>query len=560
MTQRLYVWLACLQLPLALALGGCSDDEKSEAQPSPDSGVPAETAVMGRVLDTDGSGLAEVTVQGGDAETVSDTDGSFQLDAQAGSDVVVTFSRTGYVRGARRVDVLDGTPTALQVTLAAEAAAITLDADAGGTVTGDRGAALNAPPGAFVDASGSAVSGEVQVHLTPFDPAVDAELAAYPGELRAQTADGSLSELETFGVLDVTVRQADEDLQIAEDQTIEIQIPAPSSGVATPPETVGLWSFDDAAAVWVEEGTASYSDTDNTYVGTISHLSPWNADAPVDATCIRGRVVDQNGDPVPGAFIQARGIDYLGTTSATADSSGEFCVVVRKDSQISVTAIHPLGGGSTREVSSGAADSSIPPVCADCEDVGTWTVEQGTVIGPEGGQSDCAALRDPYEGTCAEGWVDIFECFDPQGSCVYNVTAGEIVYGNGARMTTSGTDSQMYGPSGELCGTSGILIDEEDVGWSTYTDTSGQTWLIGANSDGDQIIECPDGEVIVLTTEESAALQACAGAEGQAGEDCTIEGLDVGITPCASSDECAAGEVCCASVGFCLAPEVCDAL
>jgi hypothetical protein len=560
MTQRLYVWLACSQLPLALALGGCSDDKQGPARPATDSGVPGETVVMGRVLDTDGSGLAEVTVEGGGAETVSEADGSFELDAEAGSDVVVTFSRPGYVRGVRRVDVLDATPTALQVTLAAESPAIALDSDAGGTVTGSRGATLNAPPGAFVDASGAAVTGEVQVHLTPLDPAVDAELAAYPGELQARTLDGSLTQLETFGVLDVTVRQQEEDLQIADDQSIEIQIPAPSSGVDSPPETVGLWSFDAAAAEWVEEGTATYNAADHTYGGTISHLSPWNADEPVDITCIRGTVVDQNSDPVAGALIQAQGIDYLGIASATADAAGEFCVVVRQNSELRVTAIHPEGGGSTRDVTSGGADSSIPPVCADCKDVGTWIVEQGSVTGPEGEQTDCSALRDPYTGTCAEGWLDIFECFNPQGSCTYDATTGEVVYGNGARMTTSGTEGELYGESGELCGTTAVVMEGDNMGCSTYTDASGQTWLIGVNAEGDQIIECPDGEVIVLTTEEATALQACAGTDSQPTEECEVIGLDVGLTPCSSDDDCAAGEVCCAAVGYCLAPEICDML
>lgn len=284
---------------VGLATFSCSDSEEDKKEQNPGTGLPAITAVMGQVFDTDGSGLAGVSVEGGSAQATTSSDGTFQLDTSAGA-LVLTFEKQGYVKTFKRVDVQDGTPTALRVTLIDEAPAIELDADSGGAVAGARGAAINAPESAFVDGTGAPVSGTVQVHLTPLDPSVASELAAYPGDLAARRTDGTTAQLETYGVLDVTVRQGDEELQIAGSKTVEIRIPAPASGVTSPPATVGLWSFDEAAGVWVEEGQATYNAEDNTYDATISHLSPWNADAIQDSTCVRGKVQDQYGNAIPG--------------------------------------------------------------------------------------------------------------------------------------------------------------------------------------------------------------------------------------------------------------------
>jgi hypothetical protein len=350
---------------------GCSDEDSTSSKPAGGGPVlPETTVIMGQVLDIDGNGISGVSVQGGGAEATSAADGSFEVDAEPGSSVIVTLEKEGYLRGIKRVDVLEDTPTALEVVLAQEAASMTLDADAGGTVEAARGAALVAPLQAFVDQDGAAIGGDVDVHLTPLDPSVAIELAAYPGDLRARTLDGDPAQLETFGVLDVTVRKDGEDLQIADGQSVQIRIPSPSSGAETPPATVGLWSFEFDAGEWVEEGALDYNAETGTYDGTITHLSPWNADQPVDATAIGGTVVDDQGQPVPGAWIDAQGVDYLGGASATADEDGAFCVVVRKDSVVQITAIHPLGGGSTLEVDTGSTDTSIPPESGDCIDLG----------------------------------------------------------------------------------------------------------------------------------------------------------------------------------------------
>ena len=544
---------------VGFATFSCSSDDSDKGSENPGSGLPAVTAIMGQALDSTGSGLASVTVSGGGAQTTTGNDGTFQLDAAASDGVVITFEKEGYLRGLKRVDVQDGTPTALKVTLLAEAPAVEMDSDVGGAVAGTRGAGIVAPAAAFVDQSGTAISGTVQVHLTPLDPSVGAELAAYPGDLAARQTDGTSAQLETYGVLDVTVRQDGEELQIGSGKSIDIRIPAPSSGVSSPPATVGLWSFDEDDGVWVEEGVATYNASENTYDATISHLSPWNADAVQDSTCIRGRVVDQYGNAIPGAMIEAKGVSYLGWSNATAGNDGEFCVVVQKNSDVQVTAIHPLGGGNVRTVSGGSSDTTVPPACGSCSDQGTWVVEKGSVSGP-GGSVDCSSIGNPYIGTCADGMMDIFTCFSPEGACTYNTSTGNITYANGSSMVVSGLGGTLNGPGGVPCGSYVTDISDPNEPKTSYSNTSGDTWYLTMTQSGDQTIVCPNGDEVTVTSEQSAAIQACAGGTQDVTEDCTIEGGTGIPTACTSQAQCAAGEVCCVDIGYCLPdyPGICD--
>jgi hypothetical protein len=398
-SRTLSLWIGRTLVALA---GGACVPELDHTDSDPDASIDRTPRVAGTVRDADGAALAEVSVsQDGELLGLTDAAGRFEIPAAAGDTVVLQFRKPGYVRGLERVQLADG-PTALRVTLLGEAPAIAFDADAGGKLSGARGASIQAAPGSFVDREGNPISGIVDVHLTPLDPAVPAELAAYPGDGRARTAAGTTVQLESFGVVDVTVRQGDLDLTIAEGMGVVVEFPLPDPMPATPPETIALWGFDDVTGEWTEEGVATLDAARGVYVGTITHLSPWNCDQPLEATCVKGRVIDEGGDGIPGAYIIARGIDYLGDAAAVAGEGGEFCVPVRKSSRVEITAHLPGGEQLARELDSGSEDTDVPPACDDprCLDGGDWVFAEGA--GQDGGwQGGDACFGDDTEARLA---------------------------------------------------------------------------------------------------------------------------------------------------------------
>ncbi|MCA9542053.1 MAG: carboxypeptidase regulatory-like domain-containing protein, partial [Myxococcales bacterium] len=372
---------------LFVGCGGSSDDEPTDDQ--------AVTVVFGLVTDAQGGPVAGVRVAGGGAVATTGDDGTYQLDAAASGEVVVRFELAGHLRTVRSTAVLEKMPVNLDVTLVAEAPAMPLDATAGGEVEGARGAKMAAPAGAFVDPMGASVGGMVSVHLTPLDPGNAAELNAVTGRFVGRDQGGETTLIESFGMIELTVRQDDATLQVAPGQTLQVQIPAPA-GVADPPATMPLWSHDPATDTWVEEGTATYDADTGTYQAEIGHLSSWNCDQPAEATCITGLVQTPDGDPLPGAAISASGVDYSGTSTAVSLDDGRFYVAVRRESRVSVLARHASGGGEIREVTSGVEPTSIPPTPGDprCLDVGVWTVERGVIRRETGGGVEVTSCDD----------------------------------------------------------------------------------------------------------------------------------------------------------------------
>ena len=93
-----------------------------------------------------------------------------------------------------------------------------------------------------------------------------------------------------------------------------------------------------------------------------------------------------------------------------------------------------------------------------------------------------------------------------------------------------------------------------------YSNTSGETWTMRMSQDGDQVIECPNGETVTLDSSQSAAIQACGGSGASTAEECTIEGGSGMPTACTSQDDCPDGEVCCINYGYCFPdyPGICD--
>lgn len=531
-------------LALAACNGGGGGDSTTEAG----------SGLFGRVT-ANGAGVANAAVFIGAQRTQTDADGRFTLAAPPGP-AVVTIQAPAHVINVQRVTLIDG-PNALSVALLPEAPAVMLDATQGGEAMGARGARVVVPAGALVSPVGASVGGEVAVHVTPIDPSIPAELDAAPGDFEARTAGGAPAQLESFGMLDVTIRQGDEVLDVAEGQTLQISIPAPS-GVTDPPASMPLWSFDEAQGLWIEEGTLTLDADAGVYVGEIAHMSAWNADRPLDTTCISGRVVDSDGNPVPGARVRGRGVDYTGSDATVADADGRFALLVRKDSLVSVAAYHADGGGQVREVRSGSATAPQPVNVGDasCTDGGTWTVERGTVVFDDGRRVVCTDDAFARLGLqqCLPFMAEVTDCYRPEGACTQEGIF-TTRYANGAASVAEINDGEV---SITLIGASGVECATQTVSGSSVTiilpDGRSETYGVDFNADtGAVTYTCTDGSQRTITAEDQEILAACTGNSEQ---ECAQSGGGGNIgEACEASAECGAGNRCC--LGICITEELC---
>lgn len=541
----------------------------------------ATSAVDGRVIDTAGNGVESVQIVGGGFTSSTGSDGSFHLALDPGMDQIVTFSREGYVTSSRQVDVFSGTATNLIVTLMAEGDPVTVNnAESGLTVSGLRNASIVAPAGAFVDADGNTATGDVEVYLTPFDPAIPEEFSAYPGNLRGLTLDGDIVTLETFGVMDVTVRQNGQDLQIADGKTVDIRIPAPSSGQK--PDTSDMWTYDVDRGLWVQNETgATYDSGSDTYQATISHLTPCNVDRPNVPACIWGMVKDRNGDPVAGAFVEAIPIGKRGgmTSSDFTDLNGYYCLYVERNQELEIKVWTPwttedeCTGGEhvddccittiTSSPISNTAPGTYPMDCSvDCKQIRSIEVGQDDPgpLNEAACEAVTATFEDPFTGTCAWGLTDFYECFAPEGACEYKLDlfsifgpTYEVEFENGSRIESKfgvfGMETIFYGPDplNRPCGT---MTYSADASETMITTESGRSYTIRSLESGGFEIECSGGQTFTLSPEQLDFLAGCSATTGDddSGVQCEAKEGTFGAD-CVFDSNCDSGLKCCGPIG-----------
>ncbi|NKF23672.1 carboxypeptidase regulatory-like domain-containing protein [Solimonas marina] len=199
---------------------------------------------------------------------------------------------------------------------------------------------VSLPANAFVDADGQAPSGNVSANVTVIDPSADASVM--PGDYQTvDTAGGGVQQIESFGALDASFTDADgQALQLADGASATLRIPlAASVDPGSAAATIPLYYFDESSGYWVEEGTATLTQTDAgwAYVGTVSHFTTWNADQVYNTVNISGCVQDADGQMLSDVSVSSFGQDYNGSATTRSDADGNFSVAARVNSQVLIS-------------------------------------------------------------------------------------------------------------------------------------------------------------------------------------------------------------------------------
>ena len=299
-------------------------------------GAQIQRNFFGQVVDENNNAISGALIKVGSDMTSTDVNGIFHLENATVNEGFgyLRVTAPGYVSSGRAVLPTDGTNRIKMMLLSADATA-TVNSGVAETVQLGNGTSV-ALSGDYIDANGNPYSGSVDVILDYLDPASPDLDALMPGMLYAEDSAGNEQYLQTYGMISVELRDmSGNELNIDPNSPAELRFPLDNALQTVAPATIPLWSFDDVLGYWIEEGQATLQG--NEYVGTVTHFSFWNCDAPFPVVDFCTTVTDTAGNVISNAQVV---IDFSGNPyprGGTTDNSGQVCGKIPANQLLTIT-------------------------------------------------------------------------------------------------------------------------------------------------------------------------------------------------------------------------------
>ncbi|MBK8554515.1 MAG: carboxypeptidase regulatory-like domain-containing protein [Lewinellaceae bacterium] len=278
-----------------------------------------ETSVRGIISDEAGATLADATIYLGSTQVQSDENGYFQINGIVNAaQPFVRVEKPGYFPSMASFTGKAGQTGRIKVTLRTKSLVAQINSGDGSVAVLPGGGSVAFEKDGFVDASGQAYSGAVNVYATYLDPSKEATNYMVPGGFLGLSASGENQILTSFGMMHVLLESpSGQKLQISKPATLTMPVPADRIGSA--PGSIPLWYIDETTSLWKEEGSAIFNGTN--YVGKVNHFSWWNCDIGSGYILLEGRLRLGSSHP----YVQVRVTQNSGlNATTTTNEQGYF--------------------------------------------------------------------------------------------------------------------------------------------------------------------------------------------------------------------------------------------
>lgn len=268
--------------------------------------VKVTATVTGSVLDENNQPVANAIVTADTYTASTDAMGNFVLSniniSKANGHVTVI--KQGYFKGIRSFVTAAGKNNYVKIQLIKQVVTGTVAAASGGVVNTLTGASITFPANAFVTAGGAPYTGTVFVMAHWIDPTAANLPLVVPGDLRGIDSSNGEYILKSYGMLGAEFQDnSGNTLKLAAGKKATISFPIPASLQSTAPATIPLWHFDETAARWKQEGTATKSG--NNYIGQVDKFSFWNVDVPGNFVTLDLRLINSaNNLPLANTMVK----------------------------------------------------------------------------------------------------------------------------------------------------------------------------------------------------------------------------------------------------------------
>lgn len=326
----------------SLIFSGCSSDPKSNLEGCEDYVYVdslSNSHVYGFVSDADGNALANVLVITGEDTTLTNEDGVYSFDRcrAVNGRCVVKFEDDEFFSVIRTADIVDGEARvdALLMPLSSREGVTEVTrffSGEGATIKVGK-LEISIPANAVVYEDGQKeFNGSVCASVYYLNPSSENFAKEMPGgDMSGVTAEGKNVILLSYGMVEVTLKDSmNQKLQLKDGMESSMTFPVPDGfSKEQLHDEIPLWYFDEEKGTWVEEGIATKNG--DSYSGKVKHFSWHNVDYPELRATIEGRVLNQNGKPLPNVLVT------ISQTCARSDSNGYYWAYVPKNTPVFVT-------------------------------------------------------------------------------------------------------------------------------------------------------------------------------------------------------------------------------
>jgi len=365
---------------------------------SPDVGFgdPTKGTISGRLVAVDNTVLADGEIWVAGRKATTDQSGRFLVSGLEPGMVIVQGTDSGFSNGFVRAEVIANEVTEVTILTSRSDIVPFRTPATGGTWTGREGAAAEFSAGGFRYADGTPLTDMsiFRIGHAVLDSVL--ELAAAPGGWQAMAPNGDLTPIEPYGALQLwLIGRNDEVIEWA--QTATVAIPTSSGRRPGPNDTIRLYNFDASVGYWRDVGGGV---NEGTYVDThVDDVGWWAIGRPLtEIGCIKGRLVDNAGQPLGDVPMIVRGNNWTGGTHERSGSDGTYCANVKLDAVSAVVVNNVsamIDGELTVTENSGrtAGTCAMPANCVDMGDQTVMTSARMCVVGRYGPGVEDAQIR-----------------------------------------------------------------------------------------------------------------------------------------------------------------------
>jgi hypothetical protein len=240
---------------------------------------PVTFSVVGKIVDENNLPVSGANVSGGGVTVISNSSGIFKINNGNfnGNFATITIEKNNYFSIVKTIASLTSETQFINCKLSAKKLIGKIAVNGGALDFASGNVNISFPSNTFVNGTGVNVVDSVSIYATFIDPTTIDASVRMPGNLTGVESPSTTFQLSSYGMLAVELKNAaGEAVKLAAGKKATITLTIPSSLMASAPNTIPLWYFDDTNGVWVKQGEAVRIN--NTYKGDVSHFTFWNFD------------------------------------------------------------------------------------------------------------------------------------------------------------------------------------------------------------------------------------------------------------------------------------------